>query len=49
MSQTTKNKQEWALASYALQDAYTDFILSRQGGNYGLRENQFSEPKTLQN
>jgi integrase/recombinase XerD len=30
MSQKTKKKQEWALASYALHDAYTDFILSRQ-------------------
>ena len=25
-----EQKQEWAVASYALHDAYTDFILSRQ-------------------
>ncbi len=30
MSQQVQNKLEWALASYKLQDAYTDFILSRQ-------------------
>jgi hypothetical protein len=30
MSTVTKAKQEWHLASFALQDAYTDFILSRQ-------------------
>ena len=30
MSQQTDIKQKWAVASYALQDAYTDFILSRQ-------------------
>ena len=30
MSQKTDIKQKWAVASYALQDAYTDFILSRQ-------------------
>ncbi|MBN1304373.1 MAG: tyrosine-type recombinase/integrase [Anaerolineales bacterium] len=30
MSPQVKTHQEWALASYALQDAYTDFILSRQ-------------------
>jgi site-specific recombinase XerD len=32
MSQT-KTKQEWSLASVALRDAYTDFILSRQAMN----------------
>ncbi len=30
MSQKTDIQQKWAVASYALQDAYTDFILSRQ-------------------
>jgi len=30
MSQETKIVQKWALDSVALQDAYTDFILSRQ-------------------
>ena len=30
MSQKTDLQQKWAVASYALQDAYTDFILSRQ-------------------
>jgi site-specific recombinase XerD len=30
MSPRTKVKQEWSLASVALRDAYTDFILSRQ-------------------
>ena len=30
MSQTTHKKTEWALASYVLTDAMTDFILSRQ-------------------
>ncbi len=30
MSTTTETKQAWALASYALHDAFTDFILSRQ-------------------
>ena len=30
MSQQTVLKQRWAVASYQLQDAYTDFILSRQ-------------------
>jgi len=30
MSQKIETKQEWAVASYALNDAYTDFILSRQ-------------------
>lgn len=30
MSTKTQKQQEWALASVALQDAYTDFILSRQ-------------------
>jgi site-specific recombinase XerD len=30
MSQKTDTKQKWAVASYELQDAYTDFILSRQ-------------------
>jgi site-specific recombinase XerD len=30
MSQQTDIKQKWAVASYKLQDAYTDFILSRQ-------------------
>ena len=30
MSPKTDTKQKWALASYALNDAYTDFILSRQ-------------------
>jgi len=30
MSQKTETKPKWALASYALSDAYTDFILSRQ-------------------
>jgi integrase/recombinase XerD len=30
MSPKTDIKQKWALASYALNDAYTDFILSRQ-------------------
>ena len=30
MSTKTIKKQEWALASYALQDALTDFYLSRQ-------------------
>jgi len=30
MSQQTNIKQKWAVASYPLQDAYTDFILSRQ-------------------
>lgn len=30
MSPKTDTKQEWAVASYALHDAYTDFILSRQ-------------------
>jgi len=30
MSPKTETKQKWALASYALSDAYTDFILSRQ-------------------
>lgn len=30
MSQKTVVQQTWAVASYALQDAYTDFILSRQ-------------------
>jgi site-specific recombinase XerD len=29
----TKTKQEWSLASVALRDAYTDFILSRQAMN----------------
>src|SRR5215216_7731208 len=32
MSQT-KTKQEWSLASVALRDAYTDFMLSRQAMN----------------
>ena len=30
MIHKTEQKQEWAVASYALHDAYTDFILSRQ-------------------
>ncbi|MCB2180197.1 tyrosine-type recombinase/integrase [bacterium] len=30
MSQNTDIQQKWAVASYVLQDAYTDFILSRQ-------------------
>jgi integrase/recombinase XerD len=30
MSPETLTRQEWALASYALQDAFTDFVLSRQ-------------------
>ncbi|MDF1519293.1 MAG: tyrosine-type recombinase/integrase [Brevefilum sp.] len=30
MSQQTDLQQRWAVASYELQDAYTDFILSRQ-------------------
>jgi integrase/recombinase XerD len=30
MSRKTDTKQKWAVASYELQDAYTDFILSRQ-------------------
>jgi len=30
MSQNTDLQQKWAVASYELQDAYTDFILSRQ-------------------
>jgi len=30
MSSQTATNQEWALAFYELQDAYTDFILSRQ-------------------
>ena len=30
MSPKTDTKQKWALASFALSDAYTDFILSRQ-------------------
>ena len=30
MTQKTAQKQKWALASYALNDAFTDFILSRQ-------------------
>lgn len=30
MSPNTEKKQKWALASVALQDAFTDFILSRQ-------------------
>ncbi len=30
MSQQTIAKQKWAVTSYLLQDAYTDFILSRQ-------------------
>jgi site-specific recombinase XerD len=30
MSQKTDLQQRWAVASYELQDAYTDFILSRQ-------------------
>jgi hypothetical protein len=30
MSPKTKVKQEWPLASVALRDAYTDFMLSRQ-------------------
>ncbi len=30
MSQKTDLQQRWAVASYQLQDAYTDFILSRQ-------------------
>jgi integrase/recombinase XerD len=30
VSQPTITKQKWAVASYHLQDAYTDFILSRQ-------------------
>lgn len=30
MSPQTDIKQKWAVASYALQDANTDFILSRQ-------------------
>lgn len=30
MSQKTDLQQRWAVASYKLQDAYTDFILSRQ-------------------
>jgi integrase/recombinase XerD len=30
MSKETVTNQKWALASYALHDAYTDFILSRQ-------------------
>jgi integrase/recombinase XerD len=29
----TKTKQEWSLASVALRDAYTDFLLSRQAMN----------------
>jgi site-specific recombinase XerD len=33
MSAQTKAKQEWSLASVALRDAYTDFILSRQAMN----------------
>lgn len=35
----TDEKQKWALASYALRDAYTDFILSRQA--------MLCSPKTL--
>jgi site-specific recombinase XerD len=30
MTQQSKTKQKWAVASVALQEAYTDFILSRQ-------------------
>ena len=30
MSPTTQQKTEWALASIALDDSFTDFILSRQ-------------------
>jgi len=33
MSQRTKTTTRWALASVALTDAYTDFILSRQAMN----------------
>ena len=39
MFSKTDTKQKWALASYALQDAYTDFILSRQA--------MLCSPKTL--
>jgi len=39
MSPNTDTKQKWALASYALTDAYTDFILSRQA--------MLCSPKTL--
>jgi hypothetical protein len=31
MTQKTAQKQKWALASYALDEAYTDYILSHQG------------------
>jgi hypothetical protein len=30
MGTQTRTQQKWALASTSLQDAYTDFILSRQ-------------------
>jgi site-specific recombinase XerD len=30
MSQEVQTKHKWAVASYALQDAYTDFMPSRQ-------------------
>lgn len=39
MLPNTDEKQKWALASYALRDAYTDFILSRQA--------MLCSPKTL--
>ncbi len=39
MLSKTDEKQKWALASYALRDAYTDFILSRQA--------MLCSPKTL--
>ena len=47
----TKTKQEWSLASVALRDAYTDFILSRQAINctpstlafYGYTAGKFLE------
>src|SRR5262245_15169874 len=37
MSTKTDTNQAWALASYALNDAYTDFILSRQAMLCGER------------
>src|SRR5215207_4722348 len=37
----TKTKQEWSLASVALRDAYTDFMLSRQAMNCTLSTLEF--------
>ena len=41
MSLTTQTKQQWNLASVALIDAYTDFILSRQAMNCTLATLEF--------